>query len=433
MAPARLHVVASAWLLVQAAALKTQRRNCPEFTSIVHDMKVNTSDRITQLTGCRNFARCTDSSKVDVQNKAVAAGSLEAAIGAMQRFPDDKEVQVACTNALARPSLFNRENGLRAGRLGVLNYTMAAYSKWIDDPKVNTLGGAVGAFLDWCNENRAILRELGGVHLLIQNIKNHFHGKYSDWGYEPVKQSLFGLSSGCWRNQDICAKEGFVDLAVRLMNEHTSETKIAEETLQAVKALMKFSNEYRLAFGEAGLAKAIVKVIRENPTDRGALSLACHSLAMFVGPVDMNDPVGLDVVHRDFEPRLQALATEAGAVEEMIATVTSKTVVQHHEHGAFSFDVDEAYNSDADCLWGLRAMAQENKQNQQKIARAGLVADLAARATNQRTRGEVCQLARLLAAGGETVSFAAAGSSEGTHAGPMAKGCACCDQVMLSA
>lgn len=43
--------------------------------------------------------------------------------------------------------------------------------------------------------------------------------RYSDWAYEPVKQSLYGLSSGTWTNQDIGMKEGLVPLHIQLMKD----------------------------------------------------------------------------------------------------------------------------------------------------------------------------------------------------------------------
>merc|ERR1719188_2929693 len=104
------------------------------------------------------------------------------------------------------------------------------------------LGGALGGYFDYVDENRRIARELGGIQA---NIKNNFNGPLSAWDYNPVKQSLFALSSGCWMNQDICFEEGFPELAVKLMAEHGHEAKIAEETLQVTKALMSRSEKYR--------------------------------------------------------------------------------------------------------------------------------------------------------------------------------------------
>lgn len=43
--------------------------------------------------------------------------------------------------------------------------------------------------------------------------------RYSDWAYEPVKQSLFGLSSGTWTNQDVAARMQIVPLHVQLMKD----------------------------------------------------------------------------------------------------------------------------------------------------------------------------------------------------------------------
>jgi hypothetical protein len=75
---------------------------------------------------------------------------------------------------------------------------------------------------------------LGGPQLFIRNIRNNFHGKLGEWNYQPVKLSLLALSSSAWANEDIVASEGFLELAVQLMQEHGQESKIAEEALQAL-------------------------------------------------------------------------------------------------------------------------------------------------------------------------------------------------------
>ena len=42
------------------------------------------------------------------------------------------------------------------------------YGAHLDRPLVMDLGGAIGAYFDFVNENRAIARELGGA----QNVRN---------------------------------------------------------------------------------------------------------------------------------------------------------------------------------------------------------------------------------------------------------------------
>jgi len=223
------------------------------------------------------------------------------------------------------------------------------------------------------------------VHLLIQNIKNNFHGKYSDWNYQPVLNSLYGLSSGCWKSEEQCFQEGFVELAIRLMDEHTRDQKIAEETLQAVKALLYHSPEYRSAFAEAGLARMLVKVMRENPTDRGAVSLACATTATFVGPAPMFDPVG-SPSFMPFSPQVQALATQAGVVEQLLATVTSDAELVHFGH-AFNWNVDVVYNADADCLQALGSMAFRSSINQETMRNAGFVEHLSSKLRGGELKG----------------------------------------------
>ncbi|CAE7765429.1 atpD, partial [Symbiodinium pilosum] len=211
--------------------------------------------------------------------------------------------------------LFNRENGLRAGGLGALNVTLEYYNTHLDEPLVMNLGGAIGAYFDFCNENRAIARELGSVQSFIQNIRNNFHGEYSDWGYEPVKQSLYALSSGTWTNADIAYQEAFPSLGVELMTEHGNETKIAEETLQAVKAMAWQDDFYRSRWAELGIFEALAGVLHDNPTDRGAISLVGEAAMYIIGPdAPMGSPVA-DFRFVPFNATIQQKASEGQFLE----------------------------------------------------------------------------------------------------------------------
>merc|ERR1711972_222488 len=133
------------------------------------------------------------------------------------------------------------------------------------------------------------------------------------------KQSLYALSSGSWQNQDVCYEEGMIDLAVNLWREHGGEDKIAEESMQVTKALMAYSNDYRAALVSKGAAKEMVGVIEKNPHDRGAVDLACDSLAMLVGPYQnlhccWGKKEDRGTYFLPFDPIAQSAATESGAV-----------------------------------------------------------------------------------------------------------------------
>jgi len=331
----------------------------------------------TQLTGCLRFQ--VDSSHKAAQDLLREQGVIEAIAEAMRLFPEDKTLIVRCTGALAGAILFNRESGLRAGRLGALNHTLHIYMTHMDDPEVMNLGGAIGAYFDYVDENRRIAAELGGIQAIIQNIRNHFHGRYGEWSYEPVKQSLFALSSGCWVNQDICFDEGFPELAVRLMAEHGHETKIAEETMQVTKALISRSDAYRQRLADLNITDSMVHVMRVNEHDRGALDLSCENFAWLVGPVDACGPSGC--VPRAFRRDIQLSALRSGALPEILRVVTEGREMHHNEHEAFNFDVDAAYNVRRDCYSALLNLGRENAEARASMLQAGLVsavrADLA--------------------------------------------------------
>jgi hypothetical protein len=303
-----------------------------------------------------------DSSRKSAQDWAAQSGFIDAAVSILGRFPEEKAVQIACIEALGQMTLFNYKNGLRAGRLGGLNYTLKAYKNWMDDPRVTSLGGNIGCFFDYVPENRAIARELKGIELLIQDIRNNFHGQYSEWGEDPVRNSLFGLSSGCWSNQDICYKEGLLELDVELMNEHGEVVKIAEEALQATRAMMDVSNEYRDAFADAGGIEAVAHVMDVNPHDRGALSLACINVRMLINGRSTS-----------LNQTIQSRATQAGLLHKVTKILMGGEEIQHQGHSSFNFDVDASYNVDRDCLSAAEALVTHNPASREALRKAGLV------------------------------------------------------------
>jgi len=323
-----------------------------------------------QLIGCSVLS--VDSSNKAAQDQAAGEGVIEAIAGAMNLFPEDKKLIERCTMSLSLLVLFNHANGLKAGKLGCLNHTLHTYMQHMDDPEVMALGGPIGAFFDYVDENRRIAAELGAIQAIIQNIKNHFHGQYSEWNYDLVKQSLFALSSGCWVNQDICFEEGFPELAVALMAEHGDETKIAEETLQVTKALIAKSDKYRERLVKLGITDSMVHVMQVNPHDRGALDLTCENFAHLVGPNYVIGPTGPYIFLRSFSNSSQSKALDSGALKEIIKVVMSGQEMHHYEHGSFNFDVDSAYNVRKDCFLALAHLGHHNPDAQAVMSAAGL-------------------------------------------------------------
>jgi len=337
----------------------------------VQQMNAAPDDLIVQMAGC-SMIGAVDSSHKDIQDQAAAAGVIEAAANACDRFPDNKELITACTQGISGTLLFNRENGLRAGRLGILNHTFAIYGANMDDPAVTVLGGAIGGFFDFVDENRAIARELGGIQMIIQNIKNNFHGQYSDWAEEPVRQSLFALSSGCWMNEDICMNESFPELAIQLVLEKGTVVKIAEETFQATKAIMSHLDEtYRQHLAQIGFADALVHAMQVSTSDQGQQDLACDNTAIFVGPwSQVGGPGGAR--QKALDPTTQTLATQAGAVTQILNTLIGAEGMTQYGHENFNFEGDSGYNYKADCLRALANLAMDNEANKNTMLQADL-------------------------------------------------------------
>eukprot|EP00930_Biecheleria_cincta_P103334 TRINITY_DN9528_c0_g1_i1.p1 TRINITY_DN9528_c0_g1~~TRINITY_DN9528_c0_g1_i1.p1 ORF type:complete len:442 (-),score=84.26 TRINITY_DN9528_c0_g1_i1:77-1402(-) len=354
------------------------------FWATARKMRENPLDVVIQLAGCAKLA--VDSSKKSEQDAAARAGVIDVIAAAQANHPDSREVQEACTQAMASIILFNRENGLRAGRLGGLNHTLAAYKRWMDDPvpTVTLLGGSIGAYFDFVDENRLIARELGGIQMILQNIKNNFHGKLGEWNYDPVKQSVFAMSSGTKFNEDVCVQMGCVQLYVQLMQEHGHEAKIAEEIMQSLRWIMSTRNprgqEDRSSFLEAGGPAAVAHVMKVNPHDQGALDLACITASYMVGPHMSDGNIALP-----FDQAAQLELTEAGLVQLTLDILTGSKQLQQLEHQMFNFDTDLAYNYRRDCYKLLTNLAHDNSQNKELILGAGVDKQVLGRLAEQPT------------------------------------------------
>lgn len=290
----------------------------------------------------------------------------------------------------------------------------------MDDPNVTILGGAIGAYFDYCDENRAIAAQLGGIDLLVENIYNNFHGQYSEWAYEPVKQSLFGLSSGCWGgNQGICHGQGFPQLAVNLMTEHGGEDKIAEETCQAMRAIMHTSDAWRIEYSQLGAAQALGGVIQAMPQNQGAVDLACINLGMMIGPWQSVAPPATPSAQLPFIPEVQANATAAGALGIILNNLLQSTGYVQTGHSSFNFDTDASYNVNRDCFFALVNFGWNNIANVNTMVQAGLydyvVGVLSASPADPTEWGAGCALLLGMASGTTgTVSTTGSGSVFGT-------------------
>eukprot|EP00416_Gambierdiscus_australes_P040582 CAMPEP_0171095320 /NCGR_PEP_ID=MMETSP0766_2-20121228/43102_1 /TAXON_ID=439317 /ORGANISM="Gambierdiscus australes, Strain CAWD 149" /LENGTH=383 /DNA_ID=CAMNT_0011554111 /DNA_START=119 /DNA_END=1270 /DNA_ORIENTATION=+ len=355
------------------------------FAAIVGFMQSKPRDRNAQINGCDSLSKYINVSNKAAQEEATAMGAIDAPIKAMKRFPQDKQLMVACSHAVTRPILFHHDNSLRAAKLGGFNLTIAALRKWQDDPEVSRLAGDLGAYMNHCSENRDLFRRLDGVSLLMQFLKDNFHGKKTPSSLEPVRQSLIGLSSGCWNNQDLCFDYGFGNLSMQLVQEHTKETEIVERALEGAIAGMWASDVNRVLLVEHGAGEAIVKVLQELPNGSKAVTAACRALTAIVGPMSLTTPgeAGLPA-WKAFHPMLQARVTRAGAVEQLLMTV------------------DKASNVDVSCLDALTTLAYFNPSNQDIMLRANFTGKLAETVqrrglTNLMVQSRACNLLRMMA------------------------------------
>jgi len=364
--------VGAASLLQHAAEKKGPRDGLvSDFFAALADMRARPYNATVQSQGCSKLY--VDSSSKEMQDAAAKTGVIDVIAAAQANHPDSREVQVVCTTAMITHILFNRDNGLYAGRLGALNHTLAAFKRWMDDPipTVSLLGGAIGGYFDYVDENRLIARELGGIRDIIQNIWNNYHGKLGDWNVEPVKQSLYALSSGTKFNEDICVEMRCLELYAGLMLEHGHEPKIAEEAMQSLRFLLSTRNphgeEDRRKFIEAGGPAAVSHVMQVSSLDQGAVDLACITVSYMIGPHNMDGNGELP-----FDQGIQSKLTEAGLVQTTLGAVMGGQGLQQIDHGGFNFDTDAMYNYKRDCFDALGDLAYDHASNKAVMLAAGL-------------------------------------------------------------
>jgi len=207
----------------------------------------------------------------------LSLGGINASVEAMRRFPEDKGVQLACAGAAGGQSLFNRGNMALAGELGAVELVVAIMRRWPEDPTTQ-IGGVSGCFMDFSAVNRDRWARAGGIELNIASVRTHYSRP------DVVVQAAYGFSSGTHSpNEQRFADAGGIELVVDLMRDHAKSVRVREECMQATRPLVELSDSLRAHVVEAGYIPWLVATMRDAPTDKHQLQLACANLRELAG------------------------------------------------------------------------------------------------------------------------------------------------------
>jgi len=204
------------------------------------------------------------------------AKGLEPTIEALEAFPGSKGVQLACAQAVASMSLYNKRTSENAGSAGAVEMVVDIMRKWPNDPEMQ-IGGASGCFMDYSSANRARWAKAGGIEINMASIERHFDNP------DAVVQGWYAFSSGTQSpNTEHFVEAGGIELAIRTMKAHPKSYRVREETMQAMRQVGMHSDLSKRAV-EKGWLEEVLNALKEAPMDLHQQSVGCANLAVFSG------------------------------------------------------------------------------------------------------------------------------------------------------
>jgi len=263
---------------LQVASLAGQPAEPPvsveEVTQALNNMRNAPSDPKIIEAGCNiiHGRGYTDPNKdwfLDIKG-------LEPVIEALESFPVVKGVQLACSQAVASMSLYNKRTMEAAGEGGVVELLVNIMRRWPEDPQMQ-IGGASGCFMDYSSANRARWASEGGIEVNMASIVRFFDNP------EAVLQGWFAFSSGAQPpNTERFAEAGGIELAIRTMRAHAKSYRVREEVMQAMRQVGKIS-DLSLRAVNKGWLEEVMKALKDAPSDMHQQSVGCANLAVYSG------------------------------------------------------------------------------------------------------------------------------------------------------
>mmetsp|Transcript_52906 Transcript_52906/g.106137 ORF Transcript_52906/g.106137 Transcript_52906/m.106137 type:complete len:303 (-) Transcript_52906:44-952(-) len=225
------------------------------------------------------------------------------------------------------------------------------------------LGGIIGCFQDFQEENRIRMREAGGIKLLLDACGiNGTH--YSD---AQAQFEVWCAFSSYHQNDSYAEfkRLGGIESAVAIMRDHAKSYRVREEILQCTKGMLGKAL-YRKFFLEAGFLDALLEALHEDRGDPQVLALGFDSLRMLIetdaatrATVASKGAVGLV---------LQALRDHSEAL-----TNTRRAGDTQHVYGSLN---DALYNVPGSAAEVLSALALGGEAPQREMLEGGVVDQL---------------------------------------------------------
>lgn len=241
-----------------------------EFVAAVGTMKENPKDPAILEMSCNILSRrgYVDSNK----DWILETDAIPLSIQAMRRFPDSKAVQHSCAAALAGISLFSFKTQTAAGEAGAVELVVDMIRRWPMDPHMQEFG-MCGCFNDFQPLNRERFAKAGGWELAMAALRNHPSDEF------VVVQVGYVTSSGTQEpNAQAFADVGGIEMTLAAMKAHAHESRVREEYIGGMQAVLRHSEDLRNRAVKAGWIPEILAAMRDSPMDMHLMTWSCIAL-----------------------------------------------------------------------------------------------------------------------------------------------------------
>mmetsp|Transcript_99834 Transcript_99834/g.291273 ORF Transcript_99834/g.291273 Transcript_99834/m.291273 type:complete len:439 (+) Transcript_99834:79-1395(+) len=226
--------------------------------TIISKMKSLPGNQIVLQSACQilQFAAATGT---DLQEVMVGLGAQELAISAMQRFPQQWQLQVACSSMLSASVQWKEPLARHGGDAGAIEVMMAAIKRFPEVPEVRGIFAQVGAFCDFVQENRQRVNRAGGVELALQSARDYY-----DAGTETSIQCFF--STQCptpAENTAAMVTGGYIPFSVQVMRDFP-QAPARGEVLWVLNMCFDRDTTHLAAMVDAGIIKETIKVLNDG-------------------------------------------------------------------------------------------------------------------------------------------------------------------------
>mmetsp|Transcript_138462 Transcript_138462/g.386221 ORF Transcript_138462/g.386221 Transcript_138462/m.386221 type:complete len:459 (-) Transcript_138462:49-1425(-) len=231
----------------------------PNLINMTISMMMSFPGNATVLqTGCQTLALAAFAD-ANLQEVIVDAGAQELAISAMQSFPQQWELQAACSNMLAASVQWKEPLAKHGGDAGAVEVMIAAVKRFPEVPEVRKTLCNIGSFCDFVIENRQRVNRAGGVELALQLARDYY-----DAETETSAQCFF--STQCpMPEENVAAMDrgGYIPLSVQVMSDFP-RAGARGEAVFIFNMCFTHTSTHLAAMVEAGVIEETIKVLKDG-------------------------------------------------------------------------------------------------------------------------------------------------------------------------